>query len=96
MKNLLDWTVGGVETTDKPCGWINISATGGAAGAHAELGVVLGYTGARVVEDACISLPVGHSQIGADGLISDAAVRGAISDVLNTLQYVSSAHTFGA
>ena len=38
LKNLLDWTVGGVETSGKPAGWINIStAGGGAAGAHAEL-----------------------------------------------------------
>jgi chromate reductase len=84
MKNLLDWTVGGIETTDKPCGWINSSATGG-AGAHAELGIVLGYTGARVVEQACLRLPVGRSQIGADGLISDPGLREAISGVLNCL-----------
>jgi chromate reductase len=91
MKNLLDWTVGGIETTDKPCGWINISATGGAAGAHAELGTVLSYTGARVVEQACIRLPVGRNAIGADGLISDSALHEAIVDVLTTL----TSETFG-
>lgn len=26
LKNLLEWTVGGVETTQKPTGWINPSA----------------------------------------------------------------------
>src|SRR5215218_923375 len=43
FKNLLDWGVGGGELYEKPVGWINVSALGGAAGAHAALRVVLGY-----------------------------------------------------
>jgi NAD(P)H-dependent FMN reductase len=88
MKNLLDWTVGGIETTDKPCGWINISTMpGGAAGAHAELGTVLRYTGARIIEEACIHIPVGRAEIGPDGLVTNQAIRQAIGGVLTTLAH---------
>ena len=87
MKNLLDWTVGGIETSDKPCGWINIStAPGEAAGAYAELRTVLNYTGARVVDEACVRLPVGRDKIGADGRVGDPAVRDVIVEVLIALR----------
>jgi chromate reductase len=86
MKNLLDWTVGGVETTEKPFGWINISPRpGGGAGAHAELDTVLRYTDARLIEPACVAIPVARSDIGPDGLVSDPAIRQAVADVLGTL-----------
>jgi chromate reductase len=87
MKNLLDWTVGGIETSDKPCGWINIStASGAAAGAYAELRTVLNYTDARVVDEACVRLPVGRDKIGPDGRVSDPGVRDAIVKVLIALR----------
>ncbi len=38
LKNLLDWTVGGIETEGRPAAWINVStAATGAAGTHASL-----------------------------------------------------------
>ena len=50
LKNLLDWTVGGVEISEKPAAWINISTSpGGAAATHESLTTVLKYTGANVV-----------------------------------------------
>jgi chromate reductase len=86
LKNLLDWTVGGVETSGKTAGWINIStAGGGAAGAHAELRTVLRYTDARVVDAACVQVPVGRGQIGPDGLVSDPLVRDAVVAALEAL-----------
>jgi chromate reductase, NAD(P)H dehydrogenase (quinone) len=86
LKNLLDWTVGGMETSGKPCGWINISsAPGGAAGAHAELATVLRYTDARLVEEACVHLPVARSEIGPDGLVTTGETRAAIAAVLAAL-----------
>jgi chromate reductase, NAD(P)H dehydrogenase (quinone) len=86
LKNLLDWTVGGVETSDKPTGWINISTSGGgAAGAHAELATVLRYTDARLVEAACVHIPVGRQQISEDGLVTDPQIREAVADVLAAL-----------
>ena len=86
LKNLLDWTVGGTEISAKPTGWINISTMpGGAAGAHAELATVLRYTDARIVEEACVHLPVGRGEIGPDGLITTQETRAAITAVLAAL-----------
>ena len=86
LKNLLDWTVGGVETSDKPAGWINTStAGGGAAGAHAELATVLRYTDARLIDAACVHIPIDRRQIGADGLVSDPQIREAVTNVVAAL-----------
>jgi chromate reductase len=86
FKNLLDWTVGGIEISGKPTGWINVSTMpGGAAGAHAELATVLRYTDARLVEEACVHLPVGRGDIGPDGLITSEQTREAVTAVLASL-----------
>lgn len=76
LKNLLDWTVGGVEISDKPTAWINIStAPAGAAGTHESLTIVLRYTGAKLVEAACVRIPVHRDAVGLDGLIGDPEIR---------------------
>lgn len=76
LKNLLDWTVGGVEVSDKPTAWINISiAPAGAAGTHESLMTVLRYTGAKLVEVACVRIPVHRDAVGLDGLIGDPEIR---------------------
>ena len=85
MKNLLDWTVGGTETSGKACGWLNIStAPSGAAGAHAELATVLRYTDARVVEAACARIPISRDLV-VDGVVTGADQRAVIASVLTTL-----------
>jgi NAD(P)H-dependent FMN reductase len=86
LKNLLDWTVGGTEMTDKPVAWVNAAADsrrGG--GAHATLATVLGYVQARVVDDACLAVPVPREAIGADGLIDDERTRTGIRTALTAL-----------
>jgi chromate reductase len=86
FKNLLDWTVGGVETEGKPVAWINASTwSGGAAGTHAMLRVVLTYTGFVIVDDACVTLPVPRTSVD-DGVVIDANLRVAISAVAQTLR----------
>jgi NAD(P)H-dependent FMN reductase len=86
LKNLLDWTVGGTVLTDKPVAWVNAAADPRrGAGAHATLATVLGYVPARVVDEACRSVPVARDAAGPDGLIADAATRTAIADVLTVL-----------
>ncbi len=83
LKNLLEWTVGGVEITDKPTGWINPS-TGptGASGTYQSLDIVLTYTDARLVPAACVTHPVPRSLV-VDGRVEDAAaheaIRGAVA-----------------
>jgi chromate reductase, NAD(P)H dehydrogenase (quinone) len=58
LKNLLDWTVGGGELYGKPVAWLDVAAPGRGQGARDQLATVLGYVGARVVERACVHLPV--------------------------------------
>jgi NAD(P)H-dependent FMN reductase len=86
FKNLLDWTVGATVLTDKPVAWVNVAADsrrGG--GAHATLATVLGYVQARIVEEACRSVPVARDAVGADGLVADPAVRASVVEVLEVL-----------
>ncbi len=86
LKNLLDWTVGDGESSGKPVGWINASASPhGAARAHDSLRTVLNYTDWVVVDDACARVPVTRGDLGPDGLIADAALRAQIADVVEAL-----------
>jgi NAD(P)H-dependent FMN reductase len=85
FKNLLDWTVGGTEIVGKPAAWVNSAAEGRGQGAADTLRAVLGYTGADVVEPACVRVPVDRGMVGADGLIADPAVRARLSEVLGLL-----------
>jgi NAD(P)H-dependent FMN reductase len=85
FKNLLDWTVGGTEICDKPTAWISAAAPGRGQGAEATLRTVLGYTGAHVVEPACVRIPVVPGMVGAGGLIEDSEVRRQLSTVLRLL-----------
>ena len=88
FKNLLDWTVGGGQTYEMPVAWINVSgkaAPSGGADAHDSLRKVLGFTGAQIVEDAVLRLPLSRDDVGADGLIGDHAIRQRIAGVLVTL-----------
>ncbi len=87
FKNLLDWTVGGVEIVGKPVGWINASSSPtGAEGAHRALRTVLGYTGAAVVDAACVRAPVARGAVDAEsGMITDPQVRDAITEAARAL-----------
>ncbi|MFI8521540.1 NADPH-dependent FMN reductase [Streptomyces sp. NPDC085481] len=85
FKNLLDWTVGGTEITDKPAAWVNAAAPGRGQGAEATLRTVLGYTGAHVVLPACLRLPVDRGTLAADGLITDPEARRRLGEALGLL-----------
>ncbi len=97
FKNLLDWTVGGIEIGDKPTAWINVSANSTkAANAYASLRLVLRYTGATIVDKACVHLPVVPSMVDARGLIDDDWVRDGVARSLAALvAHVASAATIG-
>ena len=62
LKNLLDWTVGGGELYGKPVAWVSVAPPGRGAGAQATLETVLGYVGARVIEEACRRLPLARGK----------------------------------
>jgi NAD(P)H-dependent FMN reductase len=93
LKNLLDWSVGGGEMSGKPVGWINCSWGGptGAAGAYAELRTVLTYTDARIVEQACVQVPVTRADVGPDGRLSDPAARDELAAAVAALVTASRA-----
>lgn len=88
LKNLLDWTIGGGELSDKPVGWIN-SSDRGAAGAYAELETVLRYAGARIVPAGCARIPVSRSEVDSDGAVGNTAIRSAIGEVVRALYATS-------
>ncbi|MFK0201413.1 NADPH-dependent FMN reductase [Streptomyces lavendulae] len=85
FKNLLDWTVGGTEICDKPVAWVNAAAPGRGEGAAATLRTVLGYTGAAVVDEACVRVPAVGGEPDADGLLTDPAAREGLARVLALL-----------
>jgi chromate reductase, NAD(P)H dehydrogenase (quinone) len=88
FKNLLDWTVGGGQTYEMPVAWINVSgaaAPSGGADAHDSLRKVLGYTGARIIDDACTRVPLARDDVGADGLIARPEAREAIVGAVSAL-----------
>ena len=88
LKNLLDWTVGGVEMDRKPVAWINtasLAAPTGGEDAHTSLRKVMRYVGATIVEPACARIPISRQAVGEDGVIRDAAVCNQISDTLAAL-----------
>ncbi|MFG2503343.1 NADPH-dependent FMN reductase [Streptomyces sp. NPDC048441] len=85
FKNLLDWTVGGTEISDKPVAWVNAAAPGRGEGAAATLRLVLDYTGAAIVEQACVRIPVDRGTVGEDGVITDPDARKQLADVLDQL-----------
>jgi chromate reductase len=91
FKNLLDWTVGGGQMDAMPTAWINVAgaaAPSGGADAHDSLRKVLGFTGARIVEDACLRLPLARGDVGEDGLIAPEEARRQIGKAVTTLASV--------
>ncbi|ANS67084.1 protein lap4 (protein scribble) (protein smell-impaired) [Streptomyces lincolnensis] len=85
FKNLLDWTVGGTEIVGKPVAWTNAAAPGRGQGAEATLRTVLGYTGAALVEPACVRIPVDRGTLDAEGLLTDPEARRQLVRVLGLL-----------
>ncbi|GAA3092421.1 NADPH-dependent FMN reductase [Streptosporangium carneum] len=85
LKNLLEWAIGGWMYR-KPAGWINTStAPSAAARAHESLHTVLNYTGALVIPDACVRLPIDRALVTPTGLIPDDRVTAGIIGALETL-----------
>jgi chromate reductase len=88
FKNLLDWTVGGGQMDAMPTAWINVSgaaAPSGGADAHDSLRKVLGFTGARIVEDAVLRLLLARGDVGEDGLVTPPEAREQIAHALTVL-----------
>ncbi|MDI2131989.1 NADPH-dependent FMN reductase [Yinghuangia seranimata] len=86
FKNLLDWTVGDTRISDKPTAWINCAAPGRAEPTYATLRNVLNYTGAGIVEEACVRIPVSRAAIDTEaGTVSDPVAREGLAEAVEIL-----------
>ncbi|NYE95677.1 NAD(P)H-dependent FMN reductase [Psychromicrobium silvestre] len=97
LKNLLEWTIGGTEISDKPSGWINPSSNPGRAErTYLSLRTVLEYTEARLIEGACLTAPTPRSVIDQQGIVQDLAVRESITKALIALWLASASEGDGS
>jgi len=67
MKNALDWLVASLEFPDKPVALINTSPR--ATHALAALRLTLETMSARIVDEACVTLPLLGTASGEDGVV---------------------------
>ncbi|MDN2695032.1 NAD(P)H-dependent oxidoreductase [Janthinobacterium sp. SUN073] len=87
MKNALDWMVGNESFIDKPLVLLNASPR--ATHAQAALRETVRTMSARLIDEACISLPLLGSGLDADGIAVDLALRRAILDMLQCIRSFS-------
>lgn len=83
MKNALDWMVSNTSFIDKPLVLLNTSPR--ATHAQAALREIVSTMSARVIDDACISLPLLGSGLDAEGIAADPGLR---QDLLAMLQRI--------
>jgi len=87
MKNALDWMVGNESFIDKPLVLLNASPR--ATHAQAALRETVRTMSARLIDEACISLPLLGSGLDADGIAADPALRRAIFVMLQCIRSFS-------
>jgi chromate reductase, NAD(P)H dehydrogenase (quinone) len=85
LKNLLDWLVDGGDLTGKPAAWLSVTAPGQDEGACAALETVLAHSGAKLLQAACVRIPLSQSALDAHGTVADPQLHQALLDVLQTL-----------
>ncbi|MDQ1453272.1 MAG: hypothetical protein QOK38_3138 [Acidobacteriaceae bacterium] len=83
LKNALDWLVSGIELTDKPVVLFNASPR--SVYAQAALREVLVTLGARMLDDACVTIPLTADMRTPQQLVSDPAVAQPIAAALQRL-----------
>ena len=75
LKNALDWLVSSIEFPFKPVALLNASPM--ATHAQASLVETLGLMNARIVHDACATIPVSRADVSATGEITNEEIRAA-------------------
>ena len=83
MKNALDWMVGNESFVYKPVALLNASPR--ASHAHAALRETLVTMSARILEPACITLPLLGAGIDEDGIVDHPQIRLQILTVLDAI-----------
>lgn len=88
MKNALDWVVGSGELVGKPVALLNASLR--STHAHASLLETLTVMSARVIPQACITLPHWDKTLDAPGIASHVQIslllRGSIEELVRAIQ----------
>lgn len=86
LKNALDWTVSSGEFSDKPVAAISASPLwGGGENAHASLLLTLKALGTKVPEQGKLMIPHINKKLDANGDISDAETRQALTGLIEAL-----------
>lgn len=83
LKNALDWLVGGAEMPGKRVGLVNTSTR--AVHAPAALRLTLDTMAARVIEAACVTLPLLGRTLDAAAIAADPLLAEPLRDVLTAL-----------
>jgi chromate reductase len=82
LKNALDWIVRSGELYEKPVALINPSPR--STFAQAALTEILRTMGARIVEEACVTLPL-SGPVGFPGILDDAQLSGMLRSSVGAL-----------
>jgi len=83
LKNALDWLVGSEAFAGKPTMLINVAPR--AFHAQAQLREILATMSARVVPEACMTLPLGSRSAGATAIAADERVAAKLREGLQGL-----------
>ena len=94
LKNALDWLVASVELPNKPVALLNASPW--ATHAQASLVETLTVMTARVVHEACATIPVTRGDLAADGTIESTEIRAAVRAALDTFARDIASHRASA
>ncbi|MEO8561770.1 MAG: NADPH-dependent FMN reductase [bacterium] len=82
LKNALDWLVSSIEFPFKPVALINASPL--ATHAQASLIETLGLMNARIVTEACVTIPVSRADVAPTGEIANEEIRAATRRAVET------------
>lgn len=84
LKNMLDWLVGGDEFLHKPVALFNASQR--ATHAHDSLCTTLRIMAGRLVDEACVTLPLIGRRLDEQGIAADPALAGLLRGALVAFQ----------
>lgn len=84
MKNALDWMVGNESFVNKPVMILNASSR--ATHAHESLREILKMMSAKVIDAACITIPLLGSGMTADDIAQNSVMTASIVEALNCMR----------
>ena len=94
LKNALDWLVSCAEFPDKPVALINTAPH--ASHAQASLAETLSTMSARLVREACVTLPLPGRKLDGAGIAADAELAAILRDATTALLRVAAEREAGS